>query len=316
MLIASILLGALAVILAWPVPVLLAGARWQSRSPAVALVLWQSIALAGGLSMIGALLTFGLAPFGDDLVGSVAALVTAAGGTGGVPGELQFWHLLALAGAVLLGGHLLLNLVITVLRSEAQRRRHAQLVSLLSSPMEHSPGARILDTPAPVAYCLPGPFRSITVLSAGLVSLLDAGELEAVIEHERGHLSQRHDIVLILFRAWHASLPWFPIAYGAQLQVARLVEMLADDRARRVVDDATLARAIALTGTAVPAVAESAVRQVGGPEPGTLLEVTERIRRLERLPNPLPRAANGAIIAAAVALIAVPTALLVAPALA
>ena len=69
---------------------------------------------------------------------------------------------------------------------------------------------------APVAYCLPGPLRSITVFSAGLLELLEPDELEAVVAHERAHVEQRHDIVLIAFRAWYASLPWFPIAYRAQ----------------------------------------------------------------------------------------------------
>ncbi|HWD63325.1 MAG TPA: M56 family peptidase, partial [Humibacter sp.] len=67
MLIVAAALALLAVALAWPVPVALANARWPRRMPGAALVLWQAIALAGGLSMIGSLLVFGLMPFGDDL---------------------------------------------------------------------------------------------------------------------------------------------------------------------------------------------------------------------------------------------------------
>ena len=59
MLTASYLLAALAVVLAWPAPVALSRARWTARSPFTALVLWQAIALAGGLSMIGAMLVWG-----------------------------------------------------------------------------------------------------------------------------------------------------------------------------------------------------------------------------------------------------------------
>ena len=65
---ASIGLAAFALALAWPVPILFSHAKWPTRAPATALVLWQAVALAGGLSMLGALLTFGLAPFGPDLV--------------------------------------------------------------------------------------------------------------------------------------------------------------------------------------------------------------------------------------------------------
>ena len=39
-------LALLAFALAWPVPVVLAGARWPRRMPGAALVLWQAIALA------------------------------------------------------------------------------------------------------------------------------------------------------------------------------------------------------------------------------------------------------------------------------
>ena len=126
---APLALATLAVALAWPIPLLLARATWPARAPAAALLLWQSIAIAGGLSMIGALLTFGLAPFGDDLVSGAVGLATR-----GVL-EVSLPHALALAGAALLAFHLLLNLTLTIVRSERQRRRHAQLLFLLSSPL-------------------------------------------------------------------------------------------------------------------------------------------------------------------------------------
>ena len=239
---APIALAALALLLAWPVPLLLARASWPSRSPALALLLWQAIAVAGGLSMVGSLLAIGLAPFGGHPFGVIDWVAGNGAAVQAHPGNL-----LALTGAVLLTGHLLLNLLVTVVRSERQRRRHAQLLQLLSTPLEGST-ARVIDSPAPVAYCLPGALSSVTVVSAGLVSLLDDDELQAVIEHERAHVDQRHDVVLVLFRAWRASLPWFPIAYRAEREVGMLVEMIADDRARRTVDDAVLARTIALVG--------------------------------------------------------------------
>jgi Zn-dependent protease with chaperone function len=292
MLAASLALAVLAVLLAWPVPILLGRARWTRRAPAVALALWQSIALTGGLSMIGALLTFGLSPFGHDLV-------DAARGFTALDGSAAPWHVLALCAALLLTVHLLFNLVATVVRSERQRRRHAQLVTLLSSPLES--GARLIDSPTPVAYCLPGPFSSVTVYSAGLVELLEPDELEAVVEHERAHVTQRHDVVLIAFRAWYASLPWFPIAYRAQREVGLLIEMLADDRARRTVDTATLARAIARVGAS------------GAAESTSPAELSDRVHRLQL--QPLPVAGEALVIGGAAALLGVPTVLLFAPAL-
>ena len=190
---APALLAALAVLLAWPVPIVLARARWTRRSPAVALLLWQAIAVAGGLSMIGALVAFGVAPYGTDIVSGLFGFARA------VVSGVEVWSALALAAAALLTFHLLLNLVLTVVRSERQRRRHAQLLLLLSSP--HPSGSRLIDTPAPVAYCLPGALSSVTVVSAGLIALLDDDEMRAVVEHEKAHVQQRHDVVLVLFRA-------------------------------------------------------------------------------------------------------------------
>lgn len=302
MLIASLALAVLAAALAWPVPILLGRAHWPSRSPAVALILWQSIALAGGLSMIGALLTFGLAPFGPDLVTSGFAFFLYL--VGHVPPmPLEVWNLFALWGAFLLALHLGLTLVLTIVRAERQRRRHAQLVALLSSPL--SATTRLIDSPTPVAYCLPGALSSITVFSAGLIELLSPVELDAVIAHEKAHVVQRHDIVLVAFRAWHSALPWFPIASRAQREVGLLVEMLADDRARKSVDDPVLARAIALVGgSAVESLDTEAAR------PG---DIRSRVLRLEAAP--LPVATEAFVVALAAALLGVPTALLLAPAL-
>lgn len=300
--IAPLALAALAVALAWPVPLLLARAGWPARSPAAALVLWQAIAIAGGLSMIGALLTFGLAPFGPDLLTATRNLVT------GEVDRIESWNALALCGAALLTGHLVLNLVLTVVRSERQRRRHEQLVRLLSSP--HESGARLIDSPAPVAYCLPGALSSITVVSAGLLDLLDEGELRAVVEHEKAHVTQRHDVVLVAFRAWYASLPWFPIAFRAQREVGLLVEMLADDTARRTVPDGVLARAIVLVGAGQDRpLAEPEAVEWGGE--ASVTELGARLARLERAP--LPRAVESLVVAAAVLLLAVPTVLLALP---
>lgn len=297
-LVAPALLAALALALAWPVPLLLAGARWTRRSPATALVLWQAIAIAGGLSMIGALLTFGLLPFGNNLVAGALALPGVLLGEAPL-GPFEFWNVLALAGAALLTGHLLLNLLVTVVRAERQRRRHAELLMLLSQP--HHSGTRLIDTPAPVAYCLPGAISSVTVVSAGLIELLDERQMLAVIEHERAHVKQRHDVVLVFFRAWRASLPWFPIAYRAQEEVGLLIELLADDEARRVVDDEVLADAIVSVG------AGSSVTSLED-EASSADALTTRLARL--IEPPLRRPAETAVLALAAALVLVPPALL------
>ncbi|AWB86627.1 M56 family metallopeptidase [Mycetocola zhujimingii] len=309
MLTASVVLAALALTLAWPVPLALSRARWTARAPGTALVLWQSIALAGGLSMIGSLVTYGLIPFGDNLIdGGIRLINHLFAGT--LPTGATLPQMFALCLAVLLTGHLLLNLVLTAVRSERQRKRHLSLVNLLSAPLEGNPGTRVIDHPSPVAYCLAGTSSSVTVLSEGLLALLDHDQLRAVIAHERAHLAQQHHLVLIAFKSWHSALPWFPIANRAENAVALLVEMLADDQARRATDDRTLATAIALVGSGArsdPLAPELAWANRGEIEPGL---VGPRVARLVNPQPPLPLGARVCVLIGAIALLVIPTVLL------
>lgn len=219
----AVALALVAVFLAWPAPIVLSRAAWPAQAPARALILWQIIALAGGLSMIGALWLLADAFFPSHPL------------LAGIP-------------AVLLAFYLLAHLVVTIVRFERQRRRHLQLLLLLSSPDPTRKGTLVLDDNAPVAYCLPRGIGSVTVLSRGLFDSLGPDELEAVIAHERAHVEQRHEVLLVSFKAWRSALPWFPMAARAEGEVEALVEMLADDHARRTQPDEVLARAILQVG--------------------------------------------------------------------
>jgi Zn-dependent protease with chaperone function len=301
-----VILAALALALAWPVPIALARAHWPSRAPGLALLLWQGIALAGGLSMIGAAMSYGLTSFGNSLP---RAAQTLSGNlfSGPLPADVGFTQIAALAAALFLGLHLLLNLLTTAVRTERQRRHHHTLVTLLSEPVPDHPGTRVLDHPAPVAYCLPG-VRTVTVLSEGLIRLLDAGQLEAVLAHERTHLRQFHHLVLLAFKAWRGALPWFPIANRAEQAVALLVEMLADDEARREVDGPTLAGAIALVGTSW-----SADGTAGDFETAPATDATAVGARISRLLTPKPALAGRQRLLvgfSTIALVAVPATLM------
>lgn len=311
---ASAALALLAVTLAWPVPLWLSAAEWPSRAPGLALALWQSIALGGGLAMIGALFSFGFAPL-DQSPGGIARL-GASLLHGPIPPAFGVLHIVALGGAVLLGMHLLLNLASTAVRTESSRRRHRSAVDLLSSPLPEQPGTRVLDHPTPIAYCVPG-LNTVTVLSGGLIKLLSPDELEAVIAHERTHLRQFHHLVLLAFRAWHSALPWFPIANRAENAVGLLVEMLADDDAAKEVDARTLARAIALVGTAVPSPsgelrtatnAELAAPTIAAD--ATRSPLTQRVSRLIAPEPALAPAARVVVLAACAAMVLMPVAML------
>lgn len=315
-------LAALAVALAWPVPILLAKTKWTARAPATALVVWQAIALAGGLSMIGALLTYGLEPFGGNLLDSLFGLAHGIR-TSSLPIGASFPQMFALSGAILLGVHLLLNLALTLARAERSRARHRQLVALLSSPLPSPAGVansrtsntRLINHAAPVAYCLPGTTSSVTVLSAGLLDLLDDQQLQAVLVHEQTHAFQRHHLVLLAFRAWRASLPWFPIATRAEEAVGILIEMLADDNARRAVGDEVLADAIVRVSSAFPEDETEPASEAHSALSANGLAATSRLARLVDGPAPLPIATRAVAIGCAIALLVVPTLLLVGPAI-
>lgn len=319
MLVTSYLLALLALLLAWPVPVALSRAHWPARSPFAAMVLWQSIALAGGLSMIGAMLVYGLSPLGDSLVGAMRRAVTIVLGNQTADG-LHFWHLFALSAAALLSVHLVFTLLLTYARIVSQRRRHRELLALLSSPSGALERTWVISHPAPVAYCLPGGSRSVTVLSDGLMETLAPEELGAVVSHERAHLTQRHHLLLWAFEAWRAALPWLPTSRLARQAVNSLVEMLADDVARRTSRDDVLVRAIALVAVGGEPGPEAAAA-VPSPAAGSGVFDSDGVDiagRLSRLLTPRPPLGGGAtalVLAASLLLIAVPTVLLLVPGL-
>jgi Zn-dependent protease with chaperone function len=153
----------------------------------------------------------------------------------------------------------------------------------------------VLDHPVPVAYCLPG-LRSRLVVSAGVLDCLDVDQVWAVLAHERTHLRERHDLVVLPFVAWGATAPFVQGMVCAQLAVAALVEMRADDVAVRRASPAQLSGALGAMGSGAPAAALSSF-------------TTALDRRLDRItdpPAPLPVALRALVRLVAGALVAVP----------
>ncbi|MGY2065714.1 M56 family metallopeptidase [Blastococcus sp. SYSU DS0619] len=301
-------LAVLAALLAWPVPALLARARWPGRDPLVALLCWQAIGLAGGLSIIGALLVHGLAPWGHSLPEAAWSVLTGHSATDPVRGD--HWVTLTLAGV--LASELVGVLVLSWVRITRTRRRHRELLELVVQPAPQ-PDTRLLEHPAPVAFCIPGA-RPLLVLSSGMVAELDEEQLAAVVAHERAHLGERHHLLLLPFVAWKAALPVLPAAERAHGAVRELVEMRADDVALTSLHGAAPRRTLAEAIVAAAGGAGS-----GGVPTGALAVsgagVRARVVRLLEPADPLPAAARSAALAAAVLLLLLPTALLLLPAL-
>ncbi|WP_163163122.1 M56 family metallopeptidase [Arthrobacter sp. Alg241-R88] len=325
---ASYLLAVLAIVLAWPVPILLSRAQWPARSPFTAMLLWQAIALAGGLSMIGAMLVYGLEPIGDNLIAGLRALAGMVLFNAPTT-ALGFWHIFALSAAALLTAHLVFTLLLTYYKIERQRRRHRELLALLASPSTEGTGTLVINHDSPVAYCLPGGARSVTVLSDGLMAALEPAELRAVLIHENAHLSQRHHLLLWAFAAWRQALPWLPTTRLAQESVNSLIEMLADDVALKTESKATLIKAIAIvaSGSAAaagdveirsgaPSLALAGLDSAGGTSGSDSARTTaSRVSRLLSPQPELPSTIRSLVLAGCLLLLALPTALLVVPGL-
>jgi Zn-dependent protease with chaperone function len=295
----------------------LAAARWPRRSPAAAIVLWQALGLGWGLAAIGALAGLGVADARSGVAKGVFALVSrvlrgrqATAGSQRLLAGILGLRLLALAAGLIL---LLLLCWVTVAAFAAvlrARRRQRLLLSLLAHGDPKVPGALVVDHPAATAYCVPG-LRSRIVISAGALDLLDQAELAAVLAHERAHLRERHDLVLLPFTALLRAFHWSAVAREAHAAVALLVEMLADDRALRHRPARELATALLRVGAAGGAHAPAGA--LAAAADGADGQVAARVSRLLRPAPRLPRPALVLVVVVAAATVALPAAFLTLP---
>jgi hypothetical protein len=290
--ITPLLLAALALVLTGPVPAFVARANWPYRIPRAAVALWQAIALAAVLAAFG-------------------AGIALSYSTAGEPGEPRFdpssprdlAAALVLALTALVGIRLLWAVGRVAVGTRARRKRHRDLVDVLATPDGLIPGLRVLAEETPLAYCLPALRGSRVIVSVGALDRLDDNELRAVLAHEQAHLRARHDLVLEAFTALHMAFPRFVRSDVALDQARTLVELLADDDARRRNGPLPLARAlVALAGSPAP-------------EAGLAAAKSSTVLRVQRLADPAPNAAllSTAAYTAAALLLVVPTFTVAAP---
>lgn len=277
-----IALGTLAVLLAGPVPALMA--RWSGlrSTPAAAMLLWQSTALAAVLAALGAGLSLATDRLWQPPVAAEDVLVAALAG----------------AVTVVVGGRLLLSGHLTGTALRRVRRAHRERVDRVA---RRERGVSVLDHGVPVAYCVPGVAGARIVVSRSTLERLGPAELEAVLEHERSHLRARHDLVLEAFTVLHRAFPRWVASRAAREEVEVLVEVLADRAAVRHGDRrALLGALVALAGASAPAGALGSTGSLGA--------------RVEALRDERPhRVQAGAVVVLAAALLALPTALVVLP---
>lgn len=282
----------------------LAAARWPSRSPAAAIVLWQAIGLGWGLAAVGALTGLGSA---GSRSGVAEDTLTLAGSVlQGRDPRVSGLQLFALAAGLVLLLVLCLILVAAFAEVLRARRRQRLLLSLLAHGDPKVPGALVVDHPAAAAYCVPG-LKSKIVISAGALDLLDSAELAAVLAHERAHLRERHDLVLLPFTALLLAFRWTGVAREANAAVGLLVEMLADDRALRHRPARELATALLRVGAAGGVHAPAGALAASGGQ------VAARVSRLLRPAPRLSVPVLALVALAAIGTIALPLAFLALP---
>jgi Zn-dependent protease with chaperone function len=294
-------------------------ARWSLRAPrlgaaAIVAAAWTvllALVLAGVTIAMpaGALLTDLGRLIGDCLVRLRAAYGTPAG-----------------AGIVTVGQALTATTAARIVwaagrvgvRRRTERRRHRLLVRWAGRRIPELP-AVVLDSPGAAAYSLAGRQPTV-VVTTGVIALLSAPQLAAVVRHERAHLLARHHRWQTAALLAAAALPVVPLLREAPSRVGRLLEMDADERALEHSQPRVLASALVAVASAgaMPALGAPR-REAGGPTAAeddltaAGADAAARIRRLLRPPDHLPlprrtlaRVAVGALPAAPLALAAAP----------
>jgi Zn-dependent protease with chaperone function len=277
-------------------------ASWPQRAPRLGIAVWQGLTntvvvsafLAGLLLAVPCLRVWADWPSLRDCLLSVRAQYDSTGGA-----------LASTTGAVYTlaaAGRLAWFTGTAVTSSWRRRARHDEVLALVGrrGPV---PGMVLLEDDRPAVYCVPG--RRRIVFTTGALRRLDSPQLDAVLAHERAHLTGRHHLVIILATAVHRAFPHVGFFAVAASQIGCLVEMAADDAAARRAHRLTLADALLTLATArVPAGALGAGGTAGA----------QRIQRLIDSPQPAGRSRRMAT--SALALIAAPAVAFSAPALA
>jgi len=252
----------------------LSRAAWPQRAPRAGIAAWLacSLSVVLSLALAGMVLAIPCVQLSTDpaMLHACLSLLRAqyaspAGAATGIAGGL-----LAAAAA----GRVAWACSSAVAAARRRRSAHDDVLAVIAKP---GPAAdvRIIDSDRPAVYCLPG--RRRIVLTTGALTRLDDHELDAVLAHERAHLSGRHHIVIALAVALQRAFPLVRFFAIAARQVAYLVEIAADDAAVRRAPRLTVASA--LLAVATPGVPAGALGAGG----------SAAAQRIQRLINPPPR---------------------------
>jgi Zn-dependent protease with chaperone function len=252
---------------------LLGRAGWPARAPMLAMVIYLTAAwsVLAAVGLAGVTLAVHATVLGGGLSHLIGACVLRLRAMYATPGGATVAGLgLTLAGAVL--ARTAVTAATHMRAAGRQALRHAQTARLVGHPAP-ALGAVLVDHQQPAAYCVAGRQPTV-VLTTGAVQTLDPGQLEAVLAHERAHLAGRHHLLMAMARIARRVLPFLPLMRDTESQVARLVELHADDTATRARGPGPLAEALVILATA------------GGPAPALAAAATDAVQRIHRLLGP------------------------------
>lgn len=153
---------------------------------------------------------------------------------------------------ILLGIWFLAALGVVVVNASRSAHRHVEVLRTAGLRSDLGPHVWVVPLAEVTVYSTPVRGGAV-VLSRGALELLDERTLPAVLAHEEAHLERRHHWVSGLLRVFSALVGWVPLVRRGVAQVMVLLEMDADDAARRTVGDAALFDALmALVGSPEP----------------------------------------------------------------
>jgi hypothetical protein len=127
-------------------------ASWPLRGPHAAVATWQALGLTWGFATVGALLSFGLVPYGSGVFRGTEAFFADIAGAAVRPGlplptALAPWHAASLAAGIGLTLLLLCALLFSCLQILRTRRRHRELLHLVAGTTPRFPAPEWWTTP-------------------------------------------------------------------------------------------------------------------------------------------------------------------------
>lgn len=224
-------------------PRFLRAGGWRLRHPRLALTLWLAVFL-GGVIAAGASVVVSLV-LAIGLPGSPGT--STVGWFGPTTIVLFGWLGLAAAGATVA-----LVLATAEPMTDRQRRIRAQVELFTDFASGRTFLLRgvevvVINCEEFIAFSVGGADRRI-IVSSRLERELSLGQLQAVIEHERAHLVQRHGRVAQVAEINRACLPGLDGPKEFERAVRLLIELIADDAAARASGAVNVANALLRLG--------------------------------------------------------------------